>query len=122
MKGVSCGTTTDYEAMIVQDYIRPAAIQAGVLIKLDNGTCVNKLGNLVNRFGFHNFRHALATFLIENGQDPLVVQRMLRHSHVDMTMHYTHNSHKRREAQAQFIERFLPVGKREPKREPEAVQ
>ena len=47
---------------------------------------------------------------------------MLRHSHVDMTMHYTHNSHKRREAQAQFMERFLPQGGRVPKRVPETVQ
>jgi hypothetical protein len=41
---------------------------------------------------------------------------------MDMTMHYTHNSHKRREAQAQFIERFLPQGGRVPKRVPETVQ
>jgi len=54
--------------------------------------------------------NAVATFLIEKGHDPLVVQRMLRHSHVDMTMHYTHNSHKRRAAQADFTQRFLPVG------------
>jgi len=40
----------------------------------------------------------------------VVVQRMLRQSHVDMTMHYVHNSPKAREAQAQFIERFLPKG------------
>jgi hypothetical protein len=62
--------------MIVQDYIRPAALQAGVLRKLDDGTWVDKYGNNVTRFGFHNFRHALATFLIEKGHDPLVVQRM----------------------------------------------
>src|ERR1700691_1151223 len=83
-----------------------------VLRKLDDGTWVDKYGGKVTRFGFHNFRHSLATFLIEKGHDPLVVQRMLRHSHVDMTMHYTHNSHKRREAQADFIERFLPEGER----------
>jgi Phage integrase family len=77
---------------------------------------VDKYGNRVTRFGFHNFRHSLATFLIEKGHDPLVVQRMLRHSHVDMTMHYTRNSHMRREAQADFIERFLPEGERVPVR------
>jgi hypothetical protein len=27
-----------------------------------------------------------------------------------MTMHYVHNSRKARDAQAQFIERFLPNG------------
>jgi len=85
-------------SMIVQDYVRPAAVAAGVIRE----DCP--------RFGFHNLRHGLSTFLIENGHDPVVVQRMLRQSNVDMTMHYTHNSHKAREAQGQFIERFLPNG------------
>jgi integrase len=84
--------------MIVQDYIRLAAIAAGVIPE----DC--------SRFGFHNLRHGLSTFLIDNGHDPVVVQRMLRQSHVDMTMHYVHNSGKARNAQAQFIERFLPNG------------
>jgi len=39
------------------------------------------------RFGFHNLRHGLSTFLIDIGHDPLVVQRMLRQPQVDMTMH-----------------------------------
>ena len=86
-------------SMIVQDYIRPAAVAAGVITE----DCP--------RFGFHNLRHGLTTFLIENGHDPVVVQRMLRQSHVDMTMHYVHNSRKARNAQAQFIERFLPEGR-----------
>lgn len=85
-------------SMIVQDYIRPAAVAAGVIPE----DCP--------RFGFHNLRHGLSTFLIENGHDPVVVQRMLRQSHVGMTMHYVHNNRKARNAQAQFIERFLPNG------------
>ena len=85
-------------SMIVEDYIRPAAVAAGVIRE----DCP--------RFGFHNLRHGLSTFLIESGHDPVVVQRMLRQSHVDTTMHYVHNSHKARNAQAQFIERFLPNG------------
>jgi integrase len=59
---------------------------------------------------FHAIRHGLSTFLIDNGHDPVVVRRMLRHSHLDMTMHYVHNGHKARNAQGQFIERFLPNG------------
>jgi integrase len=86
-------------SMIVQDYIRPAAVAAGVIPQ----DCP--------RFGFHNLRHGLSTFLIDNGHDPVVVQRMLRQSHVDMTMHYVHNSSKARNAQAQFIEGFLPNGR-----------
>jgi integrase len=85
-------------SMIVQDYIRPAAVAAGVI------------PNDCPRFGFHNLRHGLSTFLIDNGHDPVVVQRMLRQSNLDMTMHYVHNSRKARSAQAQFIERFLPNG------------
>jgi integrase len=85
-------------SMIVQDYIGPAAVAAGVI------------GEDCPRFGFHNLRHGLSTFLIENGHDPVVVQRMLRQSHLDMTMHYVHNSRKARNAQAQYIERFLPKG------------
>jgi integrase len=83
-------------SMIVEDYIRPAAVAAGVI------------SNDCPRFGFHNLRHGLSTFLIEKGQDPVVVQRMLRQSHVNMTMHYVHNSRKARNAQGQFIEHFLP--------------
>jgi site-specific recombinase XerD len=62
------------------------------------------------RFGFHNFRHSLATFLVENGTDPVVVQRMLRQSNVDTTMIYIHNAKKAREAQGQFMNRFMPSG------------
>jgi len=85
-------------SMIVQDYVRPAALAAGVI----SDDCL--------RFGFHNLRHGLSTFLIENGHDPVVVQRMLRQSDVQMTMHYVHNSRQARNAQAQFMERFLPSG------------
>ncbi len=84
--------------MIVQDYLRPAAVAAGVIPE----DCP--------RFGFHNLRHGLSTFLIENGHDPVVVQRMLRHSHVLTTMVYVHNSRRARDAQAEYMERFLPQG------------
>ena len=87
-------------AMIVADYVKPAAIRAGVIAK----DC--------RRFGLHNLRHGLSTFLIENGTDPVVVQRMLRHSNLPMTMHYTHNRKQARAAQGQFLNRFLPEGQR----------
>jgi len=78
-----------------------------------HSTCSGSAGVIpenCQRFGFHNLRHGLSTFLIDSGHDPVGVQRMLRQSHVDMTMHYVHNSRKARNAQAQFIERFLPNG------------
>ena len=32
------------------------------------------------RFGFHNFRHSLATFLISKGKDIKTIQGLLRHT------------------------------------------
>lgn len=90
------GKQPRWSGMIAQDYLRPVAVELGIIAK----DCP--------RFGFHNFRHSLATFLVENGHDPVVVQRMLRQSNLDTTMIYIHNRHKRREAQGRFIERFMP--------------
>lgn len=85
-------------SMIVQDYVRPAAVAAGVIPQ----DC--------QRFGFHNLRHGLATYLMENGHDPFVVQRMLRHSSVEQTMHYVHNRRQARKAQGEYLVAFLPNG------------
>jgi integrase len=85
--------------MIVEDYIRPAAIIAGVLEQRDGGYYYD--GEPVTRFGFHSLRHGLGTWLAENGTSPEVIQRMLRHSSKDMTMHYIHA--KARKAQEQYI-------------------
>ena len=46
------GRTPRVGNMLCVDYLRPAAIKAGV--KLENG----------QRFGFHNLRHSLASFLV----------------------------------------------------------
>jgi integrase len=56
------------------DKIRPAAIKAG--IRLEPG----------QRFGFHNFRHSLATFLVSRGKDVKTVQELLRHAKVSTTL------------------------------------
>ena len=43
------------------------------------------------RFGFHNLRHSLASFLIRTRTDPKTVQTLLRHSDVKLTLQfYTH--------------------------------
>jgi integrase len=61
--------------MLVEDYLRPAAVKVGVL----------KEGEKV-RFGFHNLRHSLASFLVRKGTDVKTVQKMLRHSDVATTL------------------------------------
>ena len=76
--------------MLVEDDLRPAAVKAGVL-----SSHRDLRGQLVDddprRFGFHNLRHSLASFLIRIRTDPKTVQTLLRHSDVKLTLQvYTH--------------------------------
>ena len=61
--------------MLVEDPVRPDAVKASVL----------KEGEKV-RFGFHNLRHSLASYLVRKGTDIKTVQQMLRHSDVATTL------------------------------------
>ena len=78
--------------MLVADYLRPAAVKAGALTitheqgfdkqgnETDKLRYWDKRGNEVKRFGFHNFRHSLASFLTTKKKtDVKTVQRSLRH-------------------------------------------
>jgi site-specific recombinase XerD len=38
------------------------------------------------RFGFHNFRHSLATFLVSRGKELKTIQGLLRHAKVTTTL------------------------------------
>ena len=38
------------------------------------------------RFGFHNLRHSLASFLVRKGTDVKTVQKLVRHSDVSTTL------------------------------------
>ncbi len=55
-----------------QSYLRPAAVKAGVIPEDYSG-----------RFGWHNLRHSLATFLSANGVRLSVTQGMLRHKKME---------------------------------------
>jgi integrase len=68
------GITPLSASMITVAKIRPAATKVG--IRLEPG----------QRFGFHNFRHSLATFLIGRGKDVKTVQGLLRHAKVTTTL------------------------------------
>ena len=71
--------------MLVEDRLRPAAVKAGIL-----SSHPDNHGGLVDddprRFGFHNLRHSLASFLIRIRTDPKTVQTLLRHSDVKLTL------------------------------------
>jgi integrase len=84
--------------MLVSDYIRPAAVKAGILQENDE-----------RRFGFHNFRHSLASFLVRIGTNPKTVQDLLRHADVRTTLQlYTHSIPEDRvAAQGQFLNAML---------------
>ena len=79
-------------------HLRPAAVAAGVL----------EPGQKV-QFGFHNFRHSLASQLVRMKVDPKIVQEMLRHSDVRTTLQlYTQSfSDDKLEAQGAFLKVLL---------------
>jgi integrase len=85
--------------MLVEDYLRPAALSVGVLNKDDTTT----------RFGFHNLRHSLASFLVSQGTDPKTVQALLRHSDVKTTLGIYAHSHDaaRMTAQGDMLTAFF---------------
>jgi len=110
-------------SQLVEDYIRPAAIAAGV-IRVENGVTCDRDGEVVKRFGFHNLgRHSLATFLMDEQENPAVVQAIMRHAKMDMTLYYSHSRRKaKRAAQEKVLQHLLPEEMREPMREPKTVQ
>jgi len=73
--------------MLVEDYLRPAAAKAGILSshRDDKGGLVE---DDPRRFGFHNLRHSLASFLVRIRTDPKTVQTLLRRSDVKLTLQF----------------------------------
>ena len=61
------------------------------------------------RFGFHNLRHSLASFLVDSGTDPKTVQDLLRQADVQTTLKfYAHSKHSTKlAAQGQMLEAIL---------------
>jgi len=76
-----------------QDYLRPAAVKAAVIPEGYEG-----------RFGWHNLRHSLATFLAANEVNLPVIQSVLRHAKPSTTALYTHRVNT---AQLSAQEKFL---------------
>src|SRR5580700_8518882 len=66
------------------------------------------------RFGFHNLRHSLASFLVRKGTDVKTVQKMLRHSDVATTLGiYAHSmSEDRLAAQDDMLAAMMTPVKR----------
>ena len=92
------GTQPRTGNMLSEDYLRPAAVKAGVIGRDEKV-----------RFGFHNLRHSLATFLVSSASDPKTVQAMLRHANVATTLGlYAHAvDEKKLEAQGGYLSSLL---------------
>ncbi len=84
--------------VFIPAFARRHLIRAGVL----------KKGEKV-RFGFHNLRYSLASFLVRSKTDPKTVQALLRHSDVKTTLLlYAHSvSEDRVAAQGEMLEAIL---------------
>jgi integrase len=68
------GKTPLSASIMAADKIRPAALKVGIRLEPSQ------------RFGFHNFRHSLATFLVSRGKDVKTIQGLLRHAKVTTTL------------------------------------
>ena len=104
-----------------QTFLYPAAAKAGVFRSVEKRNRKGKLisvryfdlaGKPIKRWGWHNLRHSLASWLVSNGVDVKTVSSMLRHSNIKTTLAiYSHavDSNKLA-AQGQFLEKLLAGG------------
>jgi integrase len=89
-------------SIMAQDYLRPGAVNMGILAEEDR-----------RRFGFHNLRHSLASYLVtQTKTDVKTVQSMLRHADIGTTLDiYTHAINKDKlVAQNQVMEAMMQPG------------
>lgn len=79
---------------IYRVYVKPAAETIG----------------LAKRFGWHTFRHTFGTILNANGVNPKVIQELLRHATLKVTMdtYVQAMSDEKRNAQNEVVEMLLP--------------
>jgi integrase len=82
------GKVPIWASTFVHDYLRPAAIEAGVILVPGQ------------RFGLHNLRHSLSNWLVNQGKiAPKTVQGILRHSDVRLTLNlYTQDDDAEKQA------------------------
>jgi integrase len=112
LKGVKprCGSIAS------QTYLYPAAVKAGVFEAVEErkGELIrvryfDPSGRPVKRWGFHNLRHSLGSWLVSNGVDLKTVSSMLRHANVRTTLGiYSHAVDANKlAAQGQFLSTLL---------------
>ena len=103
-----------------QTYLYPAAVKAGVFRSVEERNQGGKLatryfdlaGNPIKRWGWHNLRHSLASWLVSEGVDVKTVSSMLRHSGIGPTLDiYSHAvGPNQLAAQGQYLDTLLCDG------------
>ena len=88
------GTQPYWPNSIFRVYIKPAAKKMG----------------LTKRIGWHKFRHTFGTILNANGENPKVIQELLRHANLRVTMdtYVQAMSDEKRKAQSKVVEMIMP--------------
>lgn len=88
------GTQPYWPNSIFRVYIKPAARKIG----------------LTKRIGWHTFRHTFGTILNANGENPKVIQELLRHANLKVTMdtYVQAVSDEKRKAQSKVVKMLLP--------------
>jgi integrase len=88
------GTQPYWPNSIYRVYIKPAAQKIG----------------LKKRIGWHTFRHTFGTILNANGENPKVIQELLRHATLKVTMdtYVQAVSDEKRNAQSKVVKMLLP--------------
>lgn len=91
--GAKRGKQPYWPSTILRHFIQPVAKRVGIA-----------------DIGWHTFRHTYSTLLRANGEDPKVVQELLRHSSIKVTMDvYTQAvTAVKRKAQSKVIELIVP--------------
>jgi integrase len=94
--GLKRGKQPYWPSTIMRHFIQPVAKKLGI-------------GNI----NWHTFRHTYSTLLGANGEDPKVVQELLRHSSIKITMDiYTQAvTPSKRKAQSRVVELIAPKRK-----------
>jgi integrase len=96
--GAKRGKQPYWPSTIMRHFIKPVAKELGI-----------------GKISWHTFRHTYSTLLHANGEDPKVVQELLRHSSIKVTMDiYTQAvTATKRRAQSKVIEMLVPKNRAE---------
>jgi len=108
---IACHSLGDHVDVTGQPFIPvTGARRSAELKKILHLRALHDTWRVAPRFGFHTFRHSLATRLMDERESPAVVQAIMRHSKMDMTLYYSHSRRSaKRAAQERVLQRLVPA-------------